>query len=920
MSEILKSFPLEITEDAHLLGPDLWLDPHRPRPFAFVSHAHADHARPHQKILCSPETRQLLISRYGYGSDERPCKFISPGYGEPIPLGEDYEGELFPAGHITGSAMLRVTDRRSGHRLLHTGDFKTRPTLTCLPYQPVQADIVIMETTFGQPAFVFPETDSVIAQMQSFIQGCHADGLLPILLAYSLGKSQEVAARLAAKDRSLTFYGHRTVIAMHAAVQYLGYESVLPDMLDMPSELESAKGGVLFLPPSAARSRKVRNFRNHCRLAMISGWGINPNAKFRYQCDEVFPLSDHADFSELSQFVKQTGCSFVYTIHGSTADFSRHLRDQGIESWPLQAENQMELSLRSEPQDPTPAESEREPEVTPHSHTSWERFVNCCSLIRDTMSRLEKRDLLASFLQELPDEELPIACHFFTARPFPSSSGKTVQIGSAGVRQALLRASGFTLSKYRSISSHQGDSGRVARAILEGLTRPEALSLIDVHSSFTAISEARVTNTKVEEAAEMLLKMSPEGAQIYVGILLGDLRIGLKDGLVEEAIIAAFAGKTSEIRAANMLTGDIGLTASLAKEGRLAEAAPTWFQPVRCMLASPTENVEAAIAKIEEQGDGDSELWLENKFDGIRAQWHCDTSHGRLFSRDLKDMSETFPELIEQAGQWSDAVILDGEIIAYADGEKLTFFDLQKRLGRRFQGDLFLGEAIPIRFVIFDLLGLRGESLLAQPLAERRRQLEQLALPSNFELAPVHRVSNTQEVETKFQEAKKAGDEGLILKVPSSPYTLGRRGQQWLKVKHVMPTLDCVVTQVEQGHGKRSHLLSDYTFSLRDQTSSELRVIGKAYSGLTDEELENLTEWFEDHTLEKSRRKRVVEPAIIIEVAFDTIRRSSRHESGMALRFPRIVQIRDDKGLNEIDTIQYAESLLSQTKAKVAPP
>ncbi|MEM7602310.1 MAG: ATP-dependent DNA ligase [Verrucomicrobiota bacterium] len=364
------------------------------------------------------------------------------------------------------------------------------------------------------------------------------------------------------------------------------------------------------------------------------------------------------------------------------------------------------------------------------------------------------------------------------------------------------------------------------------------------------------------------------------------------------------------MRSAHMILGDIGETALLAKEDRLDEAEATWFTPLKVMLASPEESAEDIVSRL---GAEDRKIWLEDKFDGIRAQLHKRGDEVEIYSRDLRPITAEFADLVEPAKQLDHDVILDGEIIAYAEGKKLSFFDLQKRLGRRDhrldQGDLFFGEAVPVRFIAFDLLGIDGEGCLEYPLTERRERLEAVTFGETIRRCEVFQVASAGEVDEAFNEARKRDNEGLIAKDPGSPYSPGRRGKQWLKLKKAMPTLDVVVVKAQQGHGKRAHVLSDYTFSVRDEATGELRVIGKAYSGLTDQAIEELTAHFKERTVEKNRNVHTVEPDTVLEIAFDSINPSKRHDSGLALRFPRIKAIRRDKTPDDIDTLGYARKL-----------
>lgn len=303
---------------------------------------------------------------------------------------------------------------------------------------------------------------------------------------------------------------------------------------------------------------------------------------------------------------------------------------------------------------------------------------------------------------------------------------------------------------------------------------------------------------------------------------------------------------------------------------------------------------------------------MEDKFDGIRAQLHIAAGRVEIFTRDLRPATDQFADVARAGRALPNRVILDGEILAYEAGRKLSFFDLQKRLGRKTLDDLFLGRSdIPVIYKAFDLLHLDGASLLKEPLAARRRLLEQLHFPAGIEVAATHFVHSANDIEAAFQMARRRGNEGLMIKDSTSLYTPGRRGLAWLKLKKEFAALDVVVVGAETGHGKRSHVLSDYTFAVRDDATGALLTIGKAYSGLTDEEIEQLTEHFESTTLVNHGRYREVKPDTVLEIAFDSVQPSARHSSGLALRFPRIKAIRHDKSPAEIDTVTFARSLIT---------
>jgi len=343
------------------------------------------------------------------------------------------------------------------------------------------------------------------------------------------------------------------------------------------------------------------------------------------------------------------------------------------------------------------------------------------------------------------------------------------------------------------------------------------------------------------------------------------------------------------------------------------------------MLATPEPSADAVwnrfieAAGVEGDPSGSSNpvtVYVEDKFDGIRAHLHRSRDRVEIFSRDLRRITGQFPELVEQARSFDQELIVDGEIIAFDEGRRLTFFDLQKRLGRKEDmADLFAEAAadVPVAFVMFDLLWMNGRSLLKTPLRERREQLGTLVLPPQFQRANVTPARSAVEIEQIFEDARRRLNEGLMIKNAESFYLPGTRGMFWFKLKRELATLDVVVVAAELGHGKRNNVLSDYTFAVRNETTGELLPIGKAYSGLTDVEIAELTEHFKQNTIADHGRYRRVQPNVVLEVAFNSIQPSTRHASGLALRFPRIKAIRRDKTVDSIDTLQYARELAMQS-------
>jgi DNA ligase-1 len=421
--------------------------------------------------------------------------------------------------------------------------------------------------------------------------------------------------------------------------------------------------------------------------------------------------------------------------------------------------------------------------------------------------------------------------------------------------------------------------------------------------------------------------------------MTGDLRIGLRESLVEEAVAKAFGEPYPLVKRANMLLGDIGETVRMAAGHRLEEARMRLFHPIGMMLASPAADAAEALEYIPQP-------LVEDKYDGIRAQVHHENGLVRVFSRTLDEITDSFPELAASLKRLREPAILDGEIVAWdaTHSRALPFSDLQQRLGRK-NVSVEKMKAVPVAYLAFDVLYARGDLQLDSALTDRAalvdeiingiattdeffapvaldqpqtllfapqtREADQVPL-SAIVRSPVHPASSVEDLDRLFDEAQARGNEGLMVKDPASPYLPGRRGKYWLKIKRELATLDVVVTAVEYGHGKRAKVLSDYTFAVR--SGDELLNIGKAYSGLTDAEIAELTPLFKDNTISDQGHRLLVEPKVVLEVAFNNMMESDRHESGLALRFPRILRIRTDKSADEIDTLERAREIYESQK------
>ena len=543
------------------------------------------------------------------------------------------------------------------------------------------------------------------------------------------------------------------------------------------------------------------------------------------------------------------------------------------------------------------------------SSGTLQAFAECAEAVAATPKKLEKAAILGTYLQTLSDPDLTRAARYFAGHQFALSDGRTTNVGGSIISAALSEATGFSLEDLYPRYVRLGDPGDLAAEIVKESRKSSVptITLAETESLISRLSETRGIKNKTALLTTVLHKATPLEAKYLVKLLSGDLRIGLREGLVEDAIARVFGQSLADVAYANMLLGDIGETATRARSADLKDVGMRLFHPIKFMLATPAADLTDVARTMPE------EFLVEDKFDGIRAQAHVQAERVAIYSRTMDEITHRFPELIEPLRALPSDAIIDGEIVPAQGDVILPFSELQKRLGRKNVGTQLL-TAVPVVLVAYDLLYAAGKVLIDEPLAERRRQLDQLVAASGpLRLSQGKLFDEAAALDDEFAAARARGNEGLMIKSPASQYKPGRRGREWLKLKRAIATLDVAVTAVEVGHGKRRHLLSDYTFAVRRSAEDdELLNIGKAYSGLTDRELTELTEWFKAHTIQEYAhgRVRVVEPTIVIEVTFDRVQPSKRHKSGYALRFPRILRLRPDKSAAEVDTLETVRRLV----------
>jgi DNA ligase-1 len=471
--------------------------------------------------------------------------------------------------------------------------------------------------------------------------------------------------------------------------------------------------------------------------------------------------------------------------------------------------------------------------------------------------------------------------------------------------QSLSEIARLETEEIQEIYLKHGDMGALAeRAVSKKQWSPlvpqRQLLLLDLHDQLRKIADAsgpRSAEAKKKILTGLLVNCSPLEARYLVKIATGELRVGAVVGLVELAVGKAFGHDAQSVRQAMLLSGDIAQVALLAKKDALATAIMEPLAPLSFMLADVMFSAQEIA-----QYYGGKQMICEFKYDGIRVQLHKFGGQARMFSRKLEDVTGSFPEIAGAAALLQHDFILDGEVLAYKNDRPLHFQELQKRLRRKAVTEQLKSE-IPVIYAPYDVMYVDGQQVIDRPLIERKSLLSQIKFKVPIIDLGYRVVSSAQEIADAFVESRKLGHEGLVVKEPGSQYHPGKRGRHWVKLKRELDTIDAVVVIAEYGHGKRAGMLSDYTFAVQDDDDGELKAIGKAYSGLADDEIAELTARLRSIAVKDEGYRLLVRPEIVLEVAFDSIQKSDRHDSGFALRFPRIKYIRADKTVSDIDTL-----------------
>jgi DNA ligase-1 len=548
------------------------------------------------------------------------------------------------------------------------------------------------------------------------------------------------------------------------------------------------------------------------------------------------------------------------------------------------------------------------------------QFARVNDALAQTPSKLAKQKLLAEFFRSLSEEDLRLAVRFAAGRPFPSTDERTLNIGFAIFSEIAIKLVRMAPAQFYELIRRHGEMGEALAEAWPDVPPPsplQSITLTDLRDSFDELASIGLQQSKRELLTRLLSHCThPREAAYVAKIVLGDLRTGAQQGVLQAAVAEAFDQPLSSVQRCQLLIGDLDEVAVLARNNALETASFRLFHPIQFMLATPREDALAAAETLNART-----YWAEDKLDGIRAQIHKRDDRIAIYTRTMDRVDASFPEVAELIARLPGEFLLDGEIVPWRDGQVLPFVHLQKRLGRKVLTQAILRDN-PLVYIAFDILYHDGTLLMDMPLRERRAVLDQFPA---LHKTSVTEVSSADQIAAAFEAARGRRNEGIVLKDPQSTYSSGRRGQAWLKLKTHLPTLDCVVTAAEFGHGKRRNMLSDYTFAVWDRDPADpaatLVNIGKAYSGVTDAQIAQLTELFQTIAVERRGGVFRVTPQVVLEIACDQIQRSVRHASGYALRFPRIKRIRTDKTIADADLLHRVAELYESSAnfARVAP-
>jgi len=557
--------------------------------------------------------------------------------------------------------------------------------------------------------------------------------------------------------------------------------------------------------------------------------------------------------------------------------------------------------------------------------TEFQAFAELCEKLEATSKRTAMVDLAAGFLNQIDASEVELAVSMILGRALPKWDKRVLEINWATLSRVIKRLTNVNRTDFGEALAETGDFGAATKILFESSKiRRQAtlvekpLTVLEVRRALEAIAE--VVGTSSRERRERLLETlfsqaSALEAKYLVKIIIGDMRTGFYEGLMELAVSKAFTIPLKVVQTAAMLSGDIAEVAKIAKshgEKGVSQLKLEVFRPFRPMMAQNRETIEEVLR---EHG---GETAFEYKLDGARIQIHKHRDKIRIYSRRLTDVTKSLPEIVELARNQvkAEKVIVEGEVVAVGEDRSPMLFQHLMRRFRRVHKIDEIQRQIPIELYLFDILLVDDNALIDLPYVQRRAKLKEVC--GDIPLTKQLKTNSIEKAKGFLEKAIDAGHEGVMAKKPDSTYTPGIRGKRWFKVKKTLEPLDLVIVGAEWGYGRRHNWLSDYYLAARDAKTGKFRVVGKTFKGLTDQEFARMTKRLRELTIEEHPHRVVVAPKIVVQVTYNEVQKSPKYECGMALRFARITRIREDKDPEEADTMQKVREIYESQYTKKA--
>ena len=731
------------------------LDSRKPTSKAFISHAHFDHFGNHLSILCSEGTAQLLKARMP-GDRE----WQAHGFNAPFDVDPGIRGELFPAGHIPGSSMLRLEGDQSS--LLYTGDFKLDSGPAAESCVVPRADTLIMETTYGIPKYTFPPLSEVATEMIQFCRESIEDGVIPVLFGYSLGKAQMILSIL--RHSELDIMLHPQALKMTQACQAIGFN--YPDF--QPFDVNRVAGHVVISPPLASKSKWLNQIPNR-RTATVSGWAVDPSIKYRSGTDKAFPVSDHSDFLELLDFVDLVNPNRVITVHGFASEFAQTLRDRGIDAWELAPQRQLnldivvghgsELSNLSRQQNSKSTVSSQEGEFT--------RLATTCDTIAKASSHERKITLAAEYLNTLESSDIATACLFLSGRAFPRSSRDRFSLDAKLNRQAILTAADASELDYKRSRKSNADP---QSALIALVTRSDGSrhSLQDIRSLIDHLGRAPNPTYQHSLLSDHYKSMGPSETLALTRLVTGGGVGNIDEDIIEDALAIRSKASIESVKRANLRCSDLVQVANAAIDQLLDFVPLKQFYPLRL------EPESIGRIDLECLSSLPNPIWSEALFHGLRCQIHKIGSRAELFDESGKGITHKFPEILESSIPIPQDFIAEGYLVAWEKEKPLPLSRLLERI-QKHAADLFVGEDVDTLMWLNDLFWFNGDTLIDQPLSYRKRNLDTFSVNPKLRISPVTRLDSAESIPTLLEETKQRGHKGIMVRDetrsfdPSSP-------------------------------------------------------------------------------------------------------------------------------------------------------